>query len=72
MAVTQDQLDALVEAYNTGADYLTYEGKTIKYRSKAEMEAQIAKNAAALGVRNPLAPNPVTTNRIGLATFSRG
>ena len=71
MAVTQTQLDALVDAYATGALRVSYDGKTIEYRSRADLEAQIGKVSAALGVSNPLAP-VVSKNRIGLVSYTRG
>lgn len=35
---TQDMLDAVKRAYASGTLRLTYEGKTLEYRSLAEME----------------------------------
>jgi len=38
MAGTQEQLDALEAAINEGARQVSYDGKTITYRSLTEME----------------------------------
>jgi hypothetical protein len=68
---TSAQLDALAEAYATGALTVEYDGKRVTYRSAAEIERAIGIVSAALGVTSPLTPT-VSRNRIGLASFTRG
>ncbi len=41
-ATLQGQLTALYTAYNSGADTVTYDGKTVHYRDASEMRAAIA------------------------------
>lgn len=64
MSYTQAHLDALREAYASGATEITYEGKTIKYRSLKELEQAIARvaNSMAADVRS----------RQHYPTFSKG
>jgi hypothetical protein len=47
----QAQLDALMNAYNSGASTVTYEGKTVTYRSLPEMQAVIVSLQTQLGQR---------------------
>ena len=47
-AYTQAQLDALCEAYASGVTKVTYEGKTVEYRSLADLSRAIATITAAL------------------------
>lgn len=52
MAYTEEQRVALVEAIASGATEVTYNGKTVKYRSLAEMRSILD------GIENDLAgPN---------------
>ncbi len=71
MALTQSNLDALVAAWGTGTLRVTDNGRTIEYRSLAEMESVIASTAAALGVPNPIkaASSP---RRYSFTTHRRG
>lgn len=48
MAYTQTQLDALEAALASGALRVTYDGKTVEYRSIAELKAAIATVTAAI------------------------
>lgn len=41
-ATLQGQLDALRTAYATGTDSVSYDGKSVRYRSAEEMRAAIA------------------------------
>jgi roadblock/LC7 domain-containing protein len=50
---TQAQLTALQEAYASGVTEVTYDGKTVKYRSLTELAQAIATVAAALGQAQP-------------------
>lgn len=51
---TQVALDRLLEAYRLGATRVTYEDRTIEYRSFEDMRKQIAEAEAELGqARNP-------------------
>jgi hypothetical protein len=47
----QGQLDALLLAYSTGASSVSYDGKTITYRSGPEMQAVIVSLQTQLGLR---------------------
>lgn len=49
MSYTQSQLDALREAYASGVTEVSYDGKTVKYRSLAEIATAINTVANALG-----------------------
>lgn len=49
MSYTQSQLDALREAYASGVTEVSYDGKTVKYRSLAELAQVINTVANALG-----------------------
>ncbi len=51
VATLQAQLDALRRAYRSGAHSVSYDGKSITYRSLDEMRAAIASIEAELGVR---------------------
>jgi hypothetical protein len=42
MAYTQTQLDALKAAYAEGVLVVTYDGRSVTYRSRAEMRAIIS------------------------------
>jgi hypothetical protein len=53
MAFTQTQLDALRAAYASGATEVSYDGKTVKYRTLAEMARLIGEMEAALGQPQP-------------------
>jgi hypothetical protein len=53
----QGQLDALMLAYTTGATSISYEGKSIQYRSGPEMQAAIVSLQQQLGQRTT--PNSV-------------
>jgi hypothetical protein len=63
MAITQAQLNAMVSAWASGATRVTYDGRTVEYRSRQDLESQIATAAAALGLPNPLAPAKTPGNR---------
>jgi hypothetical protein len=54
MADLQLQLDDLKTAYRTGATSISYEGKTISYRSGAEMQAAIASLEAEIAGTVPV------------------
>ena len=71
MAATQTQLDALVEAYATGALRVRFADRDVTYRSKAEMRSQIREWAAALGVADPLA-SAASTPRVRLLRLGTG
>ncbi|HMO09370.1 MAG TPA: hypothetical protein PKD10_17250 [Paracoccaceae bacterium] len=52
MAYTQAQIDALREAIASGTTEVSYDGKTVKYRSLAEMRSLLAEmEVEASGVR---------------------
>ena len=46
----QGQLDALLAAYRSGASTVSYDGKTVTYRSGAEMQTAIIGLQRALGL----------------------
>jgi hypothetical protein len=72
-AVNQGMLDALVQAWGTGALTVEYENRRMTYDSKAQLESRIATVAAALGVANPLTPAAQTAPpRVSYASFSKG
>jgi hypothetical protein len=50
IAELQSQLDELKKAYRSGALEVTYDGKSIKYKSQTEMQAAIASLQAELGM----------------------
>lgn len=50
MAFTLEQLEALEEAYATGALTIKYADKEVTYRSQKDLEAAIANVRAALGL----------------------
>lgn len=64
MAFTQAQLDAIEEAIAAGSTSVSYEGKSVTYRTLDEMMRVRAIIRQALGLSNP----PVTV----LAQHSRG
>lgn len=67
MAFTQFQLDALKAAYASGTTRVTYEGKTIEYRSLAEMEKVMAKiEAEVVGVEKTRVRRVLLSSRRGL------
>lgn len=67
MAFTQSQLDALKAAYASGTTRVTYEGKTIEYRSLAEMEKVMAKiEAEVVGVEKTRVRRVLLSSRRGL------
>jgi hypothetical protein len=49
----QAQLDALREAYGSGATRVSYESKSVDYRSLAEMREIIASLENQLGITRP-------------------
>lgn len=49
MSYTQTQLDALREAYASGVTEVSYDGKTVKYATQAELAQAITTVARALG-----------------------
>ena len=49
----QSQLDALREAYYSGATRVSYESKSVDYRSLAEMRELIASLENQLGIVRP-------------------
>lgn len=49
-----DQLEALREARRSGASSLSYEGKSVTYRSDAEIAAAIAALENELGLTQPV------------------
>jgi hypothetical protein len=49
-ASMQGQLDALKAAYRTGASSISYEGKSISYKTGAEMLAAINSLERSLGI----------------------
>ena len=53
MAVSQQMLDDLQNAYYSGATSVSYEGKTISYRSSSEMLGAIQSLKRALGIASP-------------------
>lgn len=72
MAVTQTQLDAMVAAYASGTASVSYDGRTVTYRSLDALLAAIGRVADALGVTNPLAPAAAAPKRYRLAAYRRG
>lgn len=64
MSFTQTQLDALREAYASGVTEVSYDGKTVKYRTLAELAQVIATVESALGLPAP--------RRQHYPTFSKG
>ena len=64
MSFTQSQLDGLREAYASGVTEVSYDGKTVKYRTLAELSQAIQTAEAALGVKRP--------SRQHYPTFSKG
>jgi len=64
VSYTQAQLDALRDAYASGVTEVSYEGKTVKYRSLAELEKAISTVANALA--------PVPASRQHYPRFSKG
>jgi hypothetical protein len=65
MAFTQTQLAALEAAYVSGTLTVSYEGKSVTYRSLAELERVLANVRASL---DPAAVAP----RTSFASFSKG
>lgn len=68
MAFTVAQLTAIEEAIGTGALEVTYEGKTVKYRSADELKKLFEFVRADL-VRQGLVTD--TRNRVSVASFSK-
>lgn len=64
MSYTQAHLDDLRAAYASGATEVSYEGKTLKYRSLKELAQAIATVEAALA--------GVAPRRQHYPTFSKG
>lgn len=64
MSYTETQLSALRTAYASGATEVSYEGKTIKYRSLKELGQAIARVEASLKGAAP--------SRQHYPTFSKG
>jgi hypothetical protein len=57
LMLTEAHLKALVEAWATGVVRGRYaDGSEFQYRSRADLEAQIARVADTLGVANPTRP----------------
>lgn len=54
MALTQQHLDRLVEAWATGTRSVTIDGRTTQFDTLAKLELRIAAVARALGVPNPI------------------
>jgi hypothetical protein len=61
---TTAQLTALKEAYASGVTEVTYDGKTIKYRSLAELAQAIATVQASVA--------PQTITRVYSPRYSKG
>lgn len=53
MSYTQAHLDALRAALVSGATRVTYEGRTVEYRTIADLERVIATVERSLGLRGP-------------------
>lgn len=68
MAFTVAQLTAIEEAIGSGALEVTYEGKTVKYRSADELRKLYELVRADL-VRQGLITD--TRNRVSVASFSK-
>jgi hypothetical protein len=68
MAFTVAQLTAVEEAIGSGALEVTYEGKTVKYRSLADLKAAYELVRADL-VRQGLLTD--TRNTVSFASFSK-
>ena len=51
MSYTQGQLDGLRAAFASGTTRVSYEGKTVEYRSLAELQQAIGVVEQALGLR---------------------
>lgn len=69
MAFTQADLDALTRAFLSRATRVTYDGKTVEFRTLEELMQAIDIVSAALGVSNPLTPAAAAT---GESRFSLG
>lgn len=51
MSYTQNQLDALRAALASGTSRVSYDGRTVEYRTMAELERAIARIERSLGQR---------------------
>lgn len=60
MAYSQGHLDALKEAYASGVTEVTYEGKTVRYRTLAELQTAINAVQAEINRTSGTAPAPRT------------
>jgi roadblock/LC7 domain-containing protein len=56
MAYTQTQLEALEQALASGTLRVTYEGRTVEYRSVDELKKAIAEVKAAMAAADPATP----------------
>ena len=56
MAYTQTQLEALEQALASGTLRVTYEGRTVEYRSVDELKKAIAEVKAAMAATDPATP----------------
>lgn len=66
MEFTSEHLSAMREAYASGVTSVSYKGRTVNYRSLAELERIIGKMEAALGVsKRPPLFQKVALNRSG-------
>lgn len=69
---TQEGLDALVAAYLASTySEVTYDGRTVKYRSMEELAAVIEAYAVLFGVDNPIARTYRTPPRHTYLSFRR-
>jgi hypothetical protein len=62
---TQAQIDALHAARAAGASSVTHDGKTITWRSAAELDALIAQGTAAMAGTAPRRKRTLTSYRTG-------
>jgi hypothetical protein len=70
MAWTQTQLDDLEAAYAQGLLSVSIAGKSITYRSRAEMKAVLDEMRAALGVASAMSASQ-QSKRVTLLRMSR-
>jgi len=73
MALTPGHLETLVENWSLGVLRFRYaDGSETQFRTVAELEGQIAKVAAAIGVANPLlSAGPASNSPVIYGSFRR-
>lgn len=68
MAVTQAQIDQLEAAIYSGERSVSYDGRTVEYRSLAEMRSLLAEMKGELAAPAPTLPESMARRRTLLAT----